>query len=188
MKRRRRKRDARSHELRPGFRTLLSLVIFVPLLMAREPIVQHPAGVLQETLGAAMAATSRGQVRHVGDVAVYENCRGTCSVLALIEPNAMALGHKVFAEGTLDMPHLQHELTHVRQAERLGLLWLPAYIREGTRHAFQCGLDFNCYHERNRFEIEALNAERDAFIAIFRPLARPYSPYDSPLLAAFSGY
>lgn len=142
-----------------GLWTFFALLLLTPLVMPPSFAAENPRGVLQEMLGAGMASTSRAETRQVAGVTIHENCRGTCSFLKLVQPNAIALGNHVFAETALHPPHLRHELTHVRQSQELGMLWIPAYIWEYARHMFHCGLDTNCYRTHNRFEAEALDAE-----------------------------
>lgn len=68
---------------------------------------------------------------------------------------AVALGHAILArdQAALDR-HREHELVHVRQAERWGPLFLPAYLLAG---AWQLVKGRHPYHD-NPFEAEAWRA------------------------------
>ena len=61
---------------------------------------------------------------------------------------AITLGHVVLAIDRLDEQTLRHELAHVRQYERLGLLMWPAYVL-ASLWAWRSGR--RPYHD-NRFE------------------------------------
>lgn len=50
--------------------------------------------------------------------------------------SAITLGHVIIASREPDDPIWRHELRHVRQYERLGLAFLPVYIRLHARHGY----------------------------------------------------
>ena len=62
--------------------------------------------------------------------------------------DAITLGHNIFGEAGIGGALAAHELTHVRQGDECGLLWLPAYLWEQARHGYGC----------SRFEEEARRA------------------------------
>jgi hypothetical protein len=65
---------------------------------------------------------------------------GGPSRLALrsVGAQANAIGHVVLARGSTPAPALlAHEAVHVRQAERLGPLLVPAYLWLGARHGYR---------------------------------------------------
>jgi hypothetical protein len=58
--------------------------------------------------------------------------------LRSVGAQANAIGHVVLAQGTAPPPALlAHEAVHVRQAERLGPLLVPAYLWLGARHGYR---------------------------------------------------
>lgn len=70
---------------------------------------------------------------------------------------AMALGHVVIAEQQgLSMRVLTHELAHVRQAARWGIVFPLAYLASSAWAAL-CGRDA---YWHNRFEVAAREAEK----------------------------
>lgn len=79
------------------------------------------------------ALATGGRMRRVGGVL---ECWGGATRLLLargpIRASAMTLGHVILGAGprTLDRCRA-HELVHVRQAERWGPLFLPAYLAAG---------------------------------------------------------
>ena len=64
---------------------------------------------------------------------------------------AITFGHVVLAVEELDAKTLEHELEHVRQYERVGILYAPLYVLASIRAVFAGGH----YYRDNRFEIEA---------------------------------
>jgi hypothetical protein len=64
---------------------------------------------------------------------------------------AITFGHVVLAIGVLDDPTLTHELVHVRQYERWGPFFVPAYLLAGS---FQT-LKGRHHYRDNPFEIAA---------------------------------
>lgn len=67
---------------------------------------------------------------------------------------AITFGHVVLCVDELDDALLAHELVHVRQYERLGALFMPAYLW-ASASAWQRG---GHYYRDNRYEIEARDA------------------------------
>ena len=66
---------------------------------------------------------------------------------------AMALGHVILGRSSLVLDRYRpHELVHVRQAERWGPLFIPAYLLASLFAHFTGG---HFYHD-NRFEVEAV--------------------------------
>lgn len=99
------------------------------------------------------ALATGGRVRRVGGVL---ECWGgaTRALLARwpFRAGAMTLGHVILGAGPRSLEHSRaHELVHVRQAERWGPFFLPAYLGAGLwatlrgRHPYR----------DNPFEIEA---------------------------------
>jgi hypothetical protein len=146
---------------RPGLRALVLLALALPLIAVYRPALEDPRTAFQESLGISMALTSRADVSEMGDVKIYENCVGTCSILELVPQSGLALGRNVFSVKEFNAATLRHELTHVRQSEEKGFLWVPMYLWEHLRHAPECGLEYRCYHDHNKFEAEARLAETD---------------------------
>jgi hypothetical protein len=71
---------------------------------------------------------------------------------------AMALGHVILAMSEEDLArHREHERVHVRQCERWGPLFLPAYAI-ASLSAWVRGRD---PYEGNRFEREAFAVDRE---------------------------
>lgn len=64
---------------------------------------------------------------------------------------AITFGHVVLSLDELDPGTLDHELVHVRQYERWGPLFVPAYLIESIR-ALSRG---NHYYRDNAFEVSA---------------------------------
>ena len=64
---------------------------------------------------------------------------------------AITFGHVVLAVDELDPQTLRHELVHVRQYERWGPLFVPAYLLESARAGARGG---HAYRD-NSFEIAA---------------------------------
>jgi hypothetical protein len=78
----------------------------------------------------------------------------------LVLPNwlAITIGRWIFAWRDLDVAELEHELTHVKQWSRYGLLFIPRYIR-ASREAARLGGD---RYWDNPFEREAIEAALEA--------------------------
>lgn len=107
-------------------------------------------------LGAAVAAAalaSGGKVRRVGTVLeIYGGAASWLLERLPVEPFAMTLGHTVLGRNgaALDVAR-EHELVHVRQYERWGPFFIPAYLL-ASLGLWLAGRD--AYRE-NPFEIEA---------------------------------
>jgi hypothetical protein len=71
---------------------------------------------------------------------------------------AITIGRWIFAWRPLDAAELAHELEHVRQWQRYGLVFIPRYLAE-SRRAARSGGD---RYRDNRFEVEARAAEEAA--------------------------
>lgn len=67
---------------------------------------------------------------------------------------AITFGHVVLCVDELDDALLAHELVHVRQYERLGALFMPAYLWASVAAWLRGGH----YYRDNRYEIEARRA------------------------------
>lgn len=122
-------------------------------------VANHPNSVIEISIGTGVALTSTGDRRRVDGVTIYENCRGTCSVPFAGGATAITLGHSIFGRAKVSEGLLLHELEHVRQGDRFGRLWIPAYLLEQLRVSPRCRLNFECYERTNRFEVEATRAE-----------------------------
>lgn len=96
-----------------------------PLARAAGYLWAAPITVAGVVAGAA--AGVRPQLRD--GVLLFAQTRGlTGRVLRARGYDAGAIGHVVLARGTPSDALLAHELTHVRQAERLGPLMAPVYL------------------------------------------------------------
>lgn len=72
---------------------------------------------------------------------------------------AMTLGHVILGYSAAGLDRLRgHEHVHVRQAERWGILFIPAYILAGL---WQLSRGRHIYYD-NPFEVEAFAAETSA--------------------------
>lgn len=82
----------------------------------------------------------------------------------LIMPDwlAITIGRWIISWRPLDAVELAHELAHVKQWERHGLLFIPRYFR-ASRRAQNAGKD---RYRDNEFEVEARAAEDVARSAI----------------------
>ncbi len=69
---------------------------------------------------------------------------------------AITFGHVVLSVDELDLDTLDHELVHVRQYERWGPLFVPAYLVASLR----AQLDGGHYYRDNPFEIAARRRPR----------------------------
>jgi hypothetical protein len=118
--------------------TLAGLLLALPVLLLR--------GHLQVIRGHTVALLVRGPF---ADAMLSRHPFGAM--------NAMALGHVVIAEHEgLSARVLVHELTHVRQAARWGLVFPFAYLASSAWAAIH-GRDA---YWHNRFEIAARKAEK----------------------------
>ena len=69
---------------------------------------------------------------------------------------AITFGHVVLAVDDIDLETLDHELVHVRQYERWGPLFVPAYLVASLRAL----LTGRHHYRDNAFEIAARSARR----------------------------
>jgi hypothetical protein len=70
---------------------------------------------------------------------------------------AITFGHVVLSVDELDEITMRHELEHVRQYERWGPIYLPAYLAASVRAL----LRGEHHYRDNTFEIAARRAERE---------------------------
>ena len=129
--------------------TLLGIVWASPLtvfgLLLALPVILH-RGHVQIVRGHTFAILARGPC---ADAMLRRHPFGAM--------NAMALGHVVIAtHDGLSSRVLVHELAHVRQAERWGLVFPFAYLASSAWAAVR-GKDA---YWHNRFEIAARKAEK----------------------------
>ncbi len=103
---------------------------------------------------AALTLASRGRGERRGGV--LEMSGGFADWLLssrLLRADAMALGHVVLGRSPSALDNCRtHELAHVRQAERWGPFFLPAYLLASVRAHLTGGH----YYRDNPFEIEAV--------------------------------
>ena len=118
----------------------------------------------------ALALLTGGRAKNVGGV--LEAHGGMIATLLNRGPlartriAAVTLGHVILASSQSVLEESRtHERTHVRQCERWGPLFLPAYAVESVWAALR-GRD---PYRDNRFEREALSGERVATDACERP-------------------
>ncbi len=101
---------------------------------------------------------SRGQVRRIGPT--LEFWGGAVSSLLrsrFIHARGMTLGHVILGSSDIELDHVRsHEWVHVRQYERWGPLFLPAYLLSSAV-LWLAGRD--AYHD-NPFEVEAFADDR----------------------------
>lgn len=118
--------------------TLLGLLLALPIFLLR--------GHMQLVRGPTVALLVRGPL---ADILLENHPFGAMS--------AMALGHVVIAEHQgLSSRVLSHELAHVRQAARWGLVFPFAYLASSAWAALR-GRDA---YWHNRFEVAARKAEK----------------------------
>ena len=89
---------------------------------------------------------------------VIPQLRRPAQLLIMPEWLAITIGGHVFAWRELDAAELAHEVKHVEQWRRHGILFIPLYLRSSFR-AQRAGLD---RYRDNEFEREAFEAERTA--------------------------
>lgn len=95
--------------------------------LARAAAYAWAAPITAAGLLAGAAARARPRVRD--GVLLFPHARGvTGRVLRARGFSAGAIGHVIVALDEPDAALLRHELVHVRQAERLGLLMAPLYL------------------------------------------------------------
>lgn len=92
-------------------------------------------------VGALVAATTGGRPRwdeEHGCIVVEGGSRGSVRLLRAMGLSANAIGHVVVSRFPTTPPNLlAHEAAHVRQAERLGPLLLPAYLWWLARYGYR---------------------------------------------------
>jgi hypothetical protein len=108
---------------------------------------------------AALTWLTGGEIQRSGGV--LEVRRGFARALLesrLFGANAMTLGHVVLArDATASVVNRRHELGHVRQAELLGPLFVPAYLLAGA----WARLRGRHWYRDNWFERDANRRARD---------------------------
>ncbi len=112
-------------------------------------------------LGLVVGALSFQRPRVVSGVVVFDGpVRGSLWVVRVFRRSAITFGHVVVSNRPLRGRLLVHELHHVRQYERLGPLYLPAYL----------AIYLFTGYRRHPFEIAAARAELSPPVAA---VARP---------------
>jgi hypothetical protein len=101
-----------------------------PVLVRRNTRLASYAWAAPLSLAGLLAGAGAGVRPHPrGGVLVFPDARGlTGWVLRARGFSAGALGHVVIAADQPSERLLRHELVHVRQAERLGILMAPVYL------------------------------------------------------------
>ncbi|HEV3475406.1 MAG TPA: hypothetical protein VG602_08575 [Actinomycetota bacterium] len=79
-------------------------------------------------LGLVLGALSFRRPRVVAGVLAFEGSTGSLWVVRRLRRSAVTYGHVVLSVPTLRGALLAHELHHVRQYERLGIFYIPAYV------------------------------------------------------------
>jgi hypothetical protein len=103
-------------------------------------------------LGIAAALTSLSVPRRAGPILLCRSSRGFARWFLLRRGyHAIALGHLVLMAEEASPDLLPHEMVHVRQSERWGPLFIPAYL---AAMLFLRLRGRNPYHD-NPFEVEA---------------------------------
>ena len=110
-------------------------------------------GLLAGLLSFQRPRVERGVVVFDGSV------RGSAWVIGKFRRSAITFGHVVLSRVPLRGRLLLHELHHVRQYERLGPLYLPAYLAIFVVTGYR----------RHPFELAATRAERPPFGATRAP-------------------
>lgn len=100
-------------------------------------------------LGLVIGALSFVRPRVVAGVVAFEGSSGSLWIVRRFHRSAVTYGHVVLSTGPLRGRLLAHELHHVRQYERLGVLYIPLYLLIWW---------FTGYH-RHPFEAAARRAE-----------------------------
>jgi hypothetical protein len=127
-----------------------------PVLRAAAYVWTLPNSVLGAVAG--LLSFRRPRVR--GGIVVFEGPpRGSLWLVRMFRRSAVTFGHVVLSLIPLRGPLLAHELHHVRQYERLGILYLPVYLAI---------YPFTGYR-RHPFEVAAWRAEAAARAASFAP-------------------
>ncbi len=119
-----------------------------------------PTSVLGLLLAVPVLAAG-GTLRRVGptlEVALHRDALPSRSRWRRAPFVAITLGHVIVARCGEDLARWRaHERVHVRQAERLGPLFVPAYLLASVA-AWWRG---DCPYRGNRYEVEAYAAEQD---------------------------
>ncbi len=110
-------------------------------------------------LGIAIGLLAGGRFQCVGGVVeIYGHRIAQLLRWIPIHPIALTLGHVVFGQDEMALQRTRtHERVHVRQYERWGIAFVPAYLAES---AWLYGRGRDGYRE-NRFEIEAYSSETE---------------------------
>lgn len=127
------------------------------LILVLQLVWAAPNSLLGIVLGAVGLMTG-GRAQRVGRVLEFHGgaVRWFLEKLTLVEGGAaaMTLGHTVLGRTQADLDLCrEHELVHVRQYERWGPIFLPAYLC-CSAYAWMCGRHF---YRDNRFEREAFD-------------------------------
>ena len=131
--------------------TLFGLLLALPILCARGSLTAVPPLALAGTVGGRTAAPALLVRGRLGDFLLTRHPFGAM--------HAMAIGHIVIANRSATSRRLLvHELTHVAQAARWGLLFPLAYLAASARAYWRGG---DLYWD-NVFEIAAREAEQHA--------------------------
>ncbi len=113
-----------------------------------------PCSLVGLALGAVVLLVG-GSVRRVGcalEFAPHRRYQPPTSLLRRLPFSAITFGHVILGVSFQDLEQLRaHELVHVRQYERLGLLFFIAYPASSLLAAATGG----CPYRNNRFEMEA---------------------------------
>jgi hypothetical protein len=77
---------------------------------------------------------------------------------------AITFGHVVLSIDELDPATLEHEMEHVRQYERWGLLYFPAYLLGSIGALFRGGHYYrdNPFEKKARLAADAIRLEEDS--------------------------
>ena len=99
-----------------------------------------------------------GQVRQIGHTLEFWGGVVSCLLRSrFIRARGMTLGHVILGSSDIELVNVRsHEWVHVRQYERWGPLFLPAYLLSSVV-LWLSGRD--AYHE-NPFEVEAFADDR----------------------------
>jgi hypothetical protein len=124
------------------------------LLSVLRLLWASPTSLLGVLLALPVVAAG-GTVRRIGhtlEVALRRRTLANDSVWRRSRFGAITLGHVIIGRTHAELARLRaHERVHVRQCERLGPLFLPAYAASSVA-AWWRG---DCPYRGNRFEIEA---------------------------------
>lgn len=104
-------------------------------------------------LGLLLGLLAFQRPRVTSGIVVFDGpVRGSTWVVRLFRRSAITFGHVVLSNVALHGRLLRHELHHVRQYERLGPFYLPAYL----------GIFLFTGYVRHPFEVAATRAEEPA--------------------------